>query len=214
MTVAMRVGVGGDDTSTDDLLHRLSYGDAVAFELLFERHVEPLTRVVARMVDSHHVAAELVQDVFLRVWSGRRELAVRGDFWSYLRRAARNRALDWLRREDLHREWEQSVVRETDAFAPDAHAAEQDRLAELHDALNKILAAMPERRRVVCELRWRNGLRPAAIGERLGVSLKTVETHITLGLKDVRAAVKRGESRLPLRSRRAARASAAAAAGH
>src|SRR6185436_2659957 len=53
----------------DDMLGRLIRGAPGAFNLLFEQHFEPLTRFVARMVDSQHVAAELVQDVFLRVWS-------------------------------------------------------------------------------------------------------------------------------------------------
>src|SRR6185436_7731556 len=95
---------------------RLRRGDPLAFNAIFERHSEQLTRFVARMVESHHVAAELVQDVFLRLWSGREELDVRGDVCSYLRRAARNRALDWLRREDLHREWERSAAHEIESL--------------------------------------------------------------------------------------------------
>jgi RNA polymerase sigma-70 factor (ECF subfamily) len=173
-------------------LQRLRRGDQLAFNALFERHSEPLTRFVAGMVDSHHVAAELVQDVFLRLWSGRAELEVRGDVRSYLRQAARNRALDWLRREDLHREWERNAVHEMSASVPavDAASGEQERLAQLQQALGETLAAMPEKRRAVCELRWRNGLGPSAIAEKLGLSIKTVETHITRGLKEVRAALR------------------------
>ncbi len=172
---------------TDDMVRRLRGGDPRPFNLLFERHFEPLTRLVAQMVESRHVAAELVQDVFLRLWRGRSKLEIRGDFQSYLRRAARNRALDWLRREDLHREWERTAAQETQWGATDAPDTEQDELAQRHALLAEILTAMPERRRAVCDLRWRHGLGPTAIAERLGVSVKTVETHITRGFKDARA---------------------------
>lgn len=175
-----------DLMAADEILPRLRRGDPRAFNQLFERHFEPLTRLVARMVDSHHVAAELVQDVFLRVWSRRSDLDVRGDFPSYLRRAARNRALDWLRREDLHREWEQEAAQEMRSSSLDSHAPDPDEMAELNELLTRTLAAMPDRRRQVCELRWREGLGPAAIAERLGLSVKTVETHLTRGFKDAR----------------------------
>ena len=176
-----------DVASTVEILPRLKRGDAHAFNLLFELHSVPLMRFVARMVNSHHVAADVVQDVFLRLWSGRAHLEIRGDLGGYLRRAARNRALDWLRREDLRREWERTAAYQIPTVSVDAPGAEQDRLAQLDMVLAQRLAAMPERRRTVCKLRWRDGLGPSAIADRLGVSLKTVETHITRGLKDVRS---------------------------
>ena len=177
--------VGGDR----DVVLRLRRGDPLAFNAIFEGYSESLTRFVARMVDSRHVAAELVQDVFLRLWSGRAELDVRGDLRSYLRRAARNRALDWLRREDLQREWERSAAHEIAWLTSPADATEQERFALLGRALAETLAAMPEKRRAVCALRWRENLGPAAIAQRLGLSVKTVETHITRGLREVRAAL-------------------------
>lgn len=184
------VCVGEDTVPTVEMLGRLRRGDPGAFNSLFERHFEPLTRFVSRMVESQHIAAELVQDVFLRLWSGRDTLDVRSDFRSYLRRAARNRALDWLRREDLHRAWEQAAIHEADAPAVEASAPDQDAMAQLLEVLADMLSSMPERRRAACELRWREGLGPSAIAARLGVSVKTVETHLTRGLSDMRAAFK------------------------
>ena len=181
----MTSGVCIDDES--DVLGRLIRGDPSAFNFVFEQHFEPLTRFVARMVDSQHVAAELVQDVFLRVWSGRSMLQVRGDLRSYLRRAARNRALDWLRREALHRAWEESSIHEA-SIVLESGGPEPDTMEELREVLTRMLSIMPQRRRAVCELRWHEGLGPSAIAKRLGVSVKTVESHLTRGLSDMRAA--------------------------
>jgi RNA polymerase sigma-70 factor (ECF subfamily) len=161
---------------------------ADAFQLLFESNAMNLTRYVERMVRSPQVAADLVQDVFLRLWKGRAELDIRGDVRGYLRRMARNRALDWLRREQLRREWERTAEFEIHAWSED-ESAYHERFALLSEVLGEQLAVMPERRRRVCELRWREGYGPSMIAERLGISLKTVETHITRALKDVRAAV-------------------------
>lgn len=163
-------------------------GELPAFDVLFAATAEPLTRYVTRMVGSPHVAAELVQDVFLRLWSGRADTEIRGDVRGYLRRMARNRALDWLRREQVHREWERTAEHEVRSWS-DTASPDHDRFALLAEVLEETLAAMPERRRQVCTLRWHDGLGPSAIARRLGLSLKTVETHITRALKDARARI-------------------------
>ncbi|HJQ21734.1 MAG TPA: sigma-70 family RNA polymerase sigma factor, partial [Gemmatimonadaceae bacterium] len=160
---------------------------AEAFRLLFESNGEVLTLYVERMVRSPHVAADLVQDVFLRLWRGRAQLDIRGDVRGYLRRMARNRALDWLRREQLRVQWERTAEVEVRAWSESS--TDHERFALLSQVLGELLAAMPERRRRVCEMRWNEGLGPAVIAQRLGLSLKTVETHITRALKDVRAEV-------------------------
>jgi len=53
----------------------------------------------------------------------------------------------------------------------------------LSRALAEVLESMPEKRRAVCELRWREGVGPAVIAERLGLSIKTVETHVSAVLR-------------------------------
>lgn len=163
---------------------------AVEFDVLFQRHFEPLRRQIARMVDCEHVAEELVQDLFLKLWNARAAIAVRGDVVSYLRRAARNRALDWLRRKNLEHEWEEHARLELSPVfgggEPGLHEPD-DRTANLLSALSECLNSMPARRREVCELRWRQDLGPTRIASRLGLSVKTVESHLTLGVKQLRA---------------------------
>jgi RNA polymerase sigma-19 factor, ECF subfamily len=181
MSTVVKVDVLARDDARPD--------DSPEFDRLFRRYFDQLTRQVARMVDCEHIAEELVQDVFLRVWSGREGLAVRGDVGHYLRRAARNRALDWLRREDLRHEWAQSARLEVAQLVAEMQASEWDDLAHLSTTMAECLAEMPVRRRLVCELRWRHDLGPSLIAERLGLSVKTVEAHLTCGNKDLRARI-------------------------
>lgn len=162
--------------------------DTREFAALFERYYEPLTRQVARMVECEHIAQELVQDVFLRFWSGRDALAIRGESGTYLRRAARNRALDWLRRETLHREWERASAHEVQSFYADVGTSDRESI-DLGAALSLTLADMPPRRREVCRLRWLENLGPSAIAARMGLSVKTIEVHLTRGMKDLRSRV-------------------------
>lgn len=163
------------------------------FDELFRQHSEPLQQIAYGIVRSRETAAEIVQDVFLKLWSAREVLEVEKDARHYLARATRNRALDCAAREARHRRWEEErhdiddlphgTVR---SHAMDDVQAREESHDTLAHAVAVALAAMPERRRQVCELRWVENRRPAEISMRLGIAVKTVETQIARGLKDLR----------------------------
>ncbi|MDA1080681.1 MAG: sigma-70 family RNA polymerase sigma factor [Gemmatimonadetes bacterium] len=177
------------------LVAALRAGDPAAFETLFARHVEQLQRVVFGVVKSRETAAELVHDVYLTLWNTRDRLVVHGDVRGYMVRAARNRALDWVARETLHRRWAESVHRDDlpHGTGENDDNDEHERHPGLRAALAAALADMPARQREVCRLRWQEGIGPSAIAERLGVAVKTVETQIHRGLLLLRARLKAPE---------------------
>jgi RNA polymerase sigma-70 factor (ECF subfamily) len=173
--------------SADDLVARLKAGDARAFDAIYHEFVGPLRVYAHRHVRSREAAVEIVHDVFLAVWRGRAELAVRSGLAAYLYGATRNRSLDWLAREGVRRRWHD---REVAHGAADAHAVDAAADAEDADVLTAVVGAieaMPERRRVVCSLRWREGMSLAEIATSLGISQKTVETQLSRALKQLRA---------------------------
>jgi len=184
------VGIGGGE-----LLAAIQAGDHGAFETLFASHVAYLQRVAYGVVKSRETAAELVHDVYLALWNARERLSVHGDVRGYLSRATRNRALDWVARETLHRRWAESVhADDLPHSSPDSGKSEEtDRHHNLRIALAAALAEMPPRQRAVCRLRWQEGLGPTAIAAQLGVAVKTVETQIHRGLLMLRARLKAKE---------------------
>jgi RNA polymerase sigma factor (sigma-70 family) len=183
------------DVQGRQLLAAIQAGDHGAFEILFASHVSHLQRVAYGIVKSRETAADLVHDVYLALWNARERLAVRGDVRGYLTRATRNRALDWVARETLHRRWAESVHADDLPHAsPDSGRSEEsDRHHNLRIALAAALAEMPPRQRAVCHLHWEEGLGPTAIAAELGVAVKTVETQIHRGLLMLRARLKATE---------------------
>jgi RNA polymerase sigma factor (sigma-70 family) len=135
------------------------------------------------------------------LWSTRDTLDLRTDIRHYLARATRNRALDCVAREMLHRKWAESshdaddlphgrVLAHDNEHDLDNVAIVEESRRALHDAVTRALAAMPARRRQVCELRWQQDLRPTQIAAQLSISVKTVETQIARGLGDLRSCLK------------------------
>lgn len=188
-----RVSGGGTTYSYDSaaMVRSLRAGDTRAFEQLFLEFDLPLRRAAYRIVHSREVAAELVQDVFMRVWKGREFLDIHGDVSAYLFTATRNRALDWSDREHRHRRWVERATVDQDLADSrgDMPAIELDSEQErqtLQAAIAESLAGLPPKRREICRLRWIEGIGPVAIAKRLGLSIKTVEVQITRGRKHLR----------------------------
>lgn len=190
----------GDRTFDEaSMLAAMRNGDSAAFVELFGLFELPLRRCAFRIVRSHDVAEELVQDVFLRVWDRRETLNVQRDLAAYLFAATRNRALDWNDRETRHRRWMERAVFEAASTKSHAETPSILELEEQQDALLKVIAdvlkLLPPKRREICELRWLGGVGPQGIAERLGLSIKTVEVQITRGRTRLRAQLqKRAQS--------------------
>jgi RNA polymerase sigma-70 factor (family 1) len=154
-----------------------------SFDDLFARYATPMQHVAYGIVRSRETAAEIVQDVFLKLWSARDMLEINGDIEHYLTRATRNRALDWMAREARRREWEEREHDPDDLPHGISSAQEEEAQpsASVHDAINAALEAMPHKRREVCRLRWLDGVGPTEISRRLRISVKTVETQLRRG---------------------------------
>jgi RNA polymerase sigma-70 factor, ECF subfamily len=170
-----------------DVVERLRAGDSAAFDAVYHELVGPLRAWAYRYVRSREAAVEVVHDVFLAVWRVREHLVVRDGLPAYLYAATRNRALDWQAREAARRRVNERAVEESYA-GPDGRAADagEGERAEVLHAIVAAIEAMPERRRVVCSLRWRQGMSLAEIATSLGISQKTVETQLSRGLKQLR----------------------------
>ena len=81
-----------------DLLARLRSGDHSAFDAIFREWYPPVVRAANRILHEPGVAEELAQDVFLELWRRRDQLPEGSSVPGYLLQAARNRALNHLRR--------------------------------------------------------------------------------------------------------------------
>ncbi len=177
------------------ILAAMRNGDSAAFVELFRLFDVPLRRCAFRIVRSRDVAAELVQDIFLRVWHRREEMDVHGDLTAYLFAAARNRSLDWNDREARHRRWMQRAALDAAAETSDVDAASVLELEQQREVLLGLIAdvlkMLPPKRRKICELRWLGGVGPQRIAEQLGLSIKTVEVQITRGRTRLREQLQR-----------------------
>jgi RNA polymerase sigma-70 factor (ECF subfamily) len=167
-------------------IERIRSGDEAAFETLFRALAPGLCALVTRYVKSRQVAEELVQDLFFDMWTRRAELVVEQSLTSYLFAAARNRALNSLKRDQRAARWAAAAAAadDVDPAAPDESAL-LDAL-ELQDAIEHL----PARCRLIFTLNRQQDMTYGEIAAALGLSVKTVETQMGRALRSLRERLK------------------------
>jgi RNA polymerase sigma-70 factor (ECF subfamily) len=164
---------------------KIRAGDHDAFEALFHSHYPSLCSLVARRVESPETAEEIVQDVFLRVWERRHALDPELSITHYLYRAARNHAMNHVKHRSI-------VLRERDAARTalrPSETAPEDRIRydEIAAVAQRAIEQLPERCREIFLLSRHGELKYAEIASLLGISIKTVETHMVHALSSLRS---------------------------
>lgn len=169
------------------IIENVKSGDREAFNKLFRQLYTPLVRFSFRFVVDEDVAAEVVQDFFFKLWSNRENLNINSSFKSYMMQSVRNMSLTYINKERSHAETNLALYSEE---GEDFDASEKLQGQNLEDAYRKIVAEMPEKRREVFMLSRFDGLKYAEIAEKLNVSQKTVETHMTAAIKQLKEGLK------------------------
>ena len=169
------------------LIEKMKGGDRESFNRIFRRYYAPLTRFCVRFVADGDQAAEIVQDLFVKLWTNRQKIAFTSSFESYMLQSVRNAAITFINKERSHAEAnERLYVAETDTNDP----SETLQSNNLEASYQKVLSAMPEKRREVFLASRFDGLKYSEIAEKLGLSQKTVEAHMSAAIKQLREGLK------------------------
>lgn len=169
------------------LIEKMKGGDRESFNQIFRCFYKPLTQFCVRYVADGDQAAEIVQDLFVKLWTSREKLSFNTSFKSYMLRAVRNSAITYINKERMHADVNTRIyTNDSDANDP----SETLQSNNLEASYQKVLASMPEKRREVFLASRFEGLKYAEIAEKLNVSQKTVETHMSAAIKQLREGLK------------------------
>ena len=162
-------------------------GDRESFNQLFRRFYTPLVRFCIRFVADSDVAAEIVQDLFVKVWSNREKLSFNTSFESYMLTSVRNSAITYINKERAHNEAHLRVFSDESDNTDPSETLQSNNLEESY---RQILKDMPDKRREVFLASRYDGLKYSEIAEKLGISQKTVEAQMTAAIKQLKDGLK------------------------
>ena len=168
------------------ILSALSRGNEEAFDMIFEQLYPKMKSFAFRLCGNESDAENIVQDVFMQLWVNREGLKDIDSLDGYVFMMVRNAGLNFLRG-SLRR----GAVRLDDTLqvAGEASAGDVLHYKELEAVLEQEVSKMPPQRRTVFFMSRVEGLSNAEISDKLGISKRTVESHISLALRDLREAM-------------------------
>ena len=157
----------------------------LVFEKEFKKHYKWLVGVAARIINDSNTAEDLVQETFIALWEKRNEIELQGSLQGYLRTAVVNRSLNYLRGKvkftgeeiNEHKQWVSDATHLADAALLSG---------ETENKVNRVISQLPEAQRLVFILSRFEEMSYREIAERLNISIKTVEKHMTSSLKQLR----------------------------
>jgi RNA polymerase sigma-70 factor (ECF subfamily) len=168
--------------------------DALAFEVLYDRHGGAAYSLAHRIVGDAQIAEDVTQEAFISIWrAGGKFDAARGSVRSWALGIVRNRAIDSLRRQagkapklDL----DDDLVLESQPAdeLTDAEAIRRETARRVRGAL----VALPSEQSEVIGLAYFGGFTHAEIAKMLSMPLGTVKGRMRLGLEKIRVHLAEG----------------------
>ncbi|MFN0015716.1 MAG: RNA polymerase sigma-70 factor [Saprospiraceae bacterium] len=169
-------------------LEHLRGGDTGALRRLFDLHFPLLLGDLYNYLPDEEACKDLAQDVFVELWRKRENLDIHTSLRAYLRRAAINRALNYIKSNRRTVLEDGAGWQDTADNSPldIGHKHEQERM---EDALHRAIGQLPEKCRLVFSLSRFEQMSHREIAEQLGISTKTIENQITKAMRLLREAL-------------------------
>lgn len=163
------------------------------FRQIFQLYYQPLVHLGMQYLEDEAEVKEVVQDAFLKLWEIRKELPSDSNLKNFLFTLVKNRCLNVLNRRQLllkHHEKIQNLELYFQVQSLSRINSDYLELEELKEKIETSIGKLPPNCRQVFEMSRFDELKNREIAEKLGISQKTVEAHLTRALKILRTELK------------------------
>lgn len=162
----------------------LKKGDPHAFDELFHLYGKRLYHFSLGYLKSKPEAEEVVQEVFLKIWNNRESLKTECSFQAYLFTIAYRHIRDLFLKISREQAYRHQIVEASLHFNDELD--ERTNFQSLLELVDQLIDELPPRQKEIVVLRKKEGIPVKEIAEKLGISPKTVENHLTEAMKSLR----------------------------
>ena len=152
------------------------------FAVLVKQYSEKLYWKVRRIVFSHEDANDVLQNVFIKVWSNLQNFQGKSSLSTWLYRIAVNESLDFLRKQKLA---DKVSTDEDDSVASRLMSDEYFDGDEVQTRLQEAVARLPEVQRMVFSLKYFEEMKYSEISQILNTSEGALKASYHLAVKKI-----------------------------
>lgn len=164
----------------DFLVARLKQKDRQAFEFLYDNYSNAIYGVICRLIVDKNVAAEVLQDSFLKYWEQIENYdAKKARLFTWMHKIARNLSIDKLRSAEMKRSGVTDEISESNIKGSDSQNTDSIGVSEL---MNKLR----EEEKEIIDLLYLKGYSQREIEKEFGIPLGTVKTRTRMAMVNLR----------------------------
>ncbi|SDC38151.1 RNA polymerase sigma factor [Niabella drilacis] len=166
-----------------ELLRLVAAGDERSFRVLFEEYKDRFYAVALKMTASDVIAEEMVQDIFIKIWQKRAELATIEHLDAYFFTTLYRQVYKYYKKLALDRKLLKLI-----AESPRFHNITEETLLlrESERLINEAVTKLPQQQQKVFRLSRQDGFSREQIAEQLHISPNTVRNHLADATRFIR----------------------------
>ena len=169
-------------------LFHSEHGEERAFRILVEKHSERLYWHIRKIVINHDDSDDVLQNTFVKIWRGLREFRYEAKLFTWMYRVATNEAINFLnekRRKTFGNSQEITPMLENQ-LESDCYFCGDSIQRELQKAVLKL----PERQRLVFNMKYFDDMKYEDIAEVLDVAVGTLKATYHNAVKKIEESLK------------------------
>ena len=168
-----------------ELQRLVASGDEAAFTQLYLHYGKKLIQFAVSLIRSREIAEELVEDVFVKLWTNRERIREIDNLTVYLYVSVKNKALNALSSK-AHElisapfDYLDTVI---DEFAPDPYNLMIT--VEMMTRMREAIESLPPRCKLIFKLVREDGLKYKEVAEILNISVNTIDVQMAIAVKKI-----------------------------
>lgn len=179
------------------LFLRIGEGDEKAFRTLFHNYIPLVRSVVIKVAHDEQLLPDLMQEVFLKIWLCRDQLAGIESPRSWILRMVYNKIFNWIKSQKLKEARYPELAAEAISGGAAVHY-DPAVLAEIRQVVAKAVHRLPEQTRKVYQLNREQGYSISEIAARLELAPQTVKNTLGRSMSSIREYLRDNGIVLPL----------------
>lgn len=154
-----------------------------AFKFIYDEWYEKLCLSAYKMVQSIDASKDIVQEVIMELWKKKDTIDINTSLLAYLQRSVQNRSINYIKAKANNLGNLDALDKIEDGAYSNQVLMEAE---ELKERITEAIESLPDKCKIVFALSRYQEKSYQEISETLGISIKTVENHISKALKILR----------------------------
>ncbi|RKR85092.1 RNA polymerase sigma-70 factor (ECF subfamily) [Mucilaginibacter gracilis] len=170
------------------LFNKIATGDEMAFRIIYDAYFDRLAAYAFKMSKSEDASEEIIQDVFMKLWTNRAVLLNVELPQAYLFSIARNKTIDYLRK--LAKETTLIALLAENIQYHTNNAEKRIETQDLRALIAEAIAQLSPQKQKIFRLSKYDDLSHDEIAEELNLSKSTIKNHLSETMQYLRRNLK------------------------